>query len=260
MLRIPPLSSSVSVRIVAVIAVLVALSVDPARATEIVPTSMADTVRFQVPPVVLPSFLDRLAGPGRRATGVGPLTPTVPRRPISFRLQTPEAWLLAPGAIYLRHRLAEHRLRLISLLAVQPPGPEVFGGAMTPGEEVTGPVGFASEVSKLDLQITGRAELGGDWTRFRPCDTRVQFTCDPGLIPQLNPDIQFGVRLQGTIAERLTLDVDFDQAREFSAANRINIVYEGQEDEVLQRIEIGDVTFDLPSSRFLSGGIPAGNF
>ena len=241
-------------------AVLAAVSVGRVGAAETVPTPVADTVRFRVPPVPLPSFLDRLAGPERQATGSAPLAPVVPSRPLSFMLQTPEAWLLAPGATYLRHRLAAHRLRLISLLALQPPSLEVPAGAVAPGEGVAGPVGFVSEVSNLDLQITGRVELGGDWTRFRPCDTRVQFTCDVGIIPQINPDIQFGVRLQGTIAERLTLDVDFDQAREFSAANRINIVYEGREDEVLQRIEIGDVTFALPSSRFLSGGIPAGNF
>ncbi|MFV2006829.1 MAG: hypothetical protein ACC667_05260, partial [Longimicrobiales bacterium] len=254
------MSSSIVGWIVAAMVVLVAGSVGQLGAVEAVPAVAADTVRLQVPPVVLPPFLDRLAGPAWQATGSSPFAPAVPIRPLSFTLQTPEAWLLSPGVAYLRHRLATYRRRLIRLLALQPPSPELLIGAVTPGVEIAGPVGFVSELSSLDVQITGRAELGGDWTRFRPCDTRVQFTCDPGLIPQINPDMQFGVRLQGTIAERLNVDVDFDQAREFSAANRINIVYEGREDEVLQRIEIGDVTFDLPPSRFLSGGIPAGNF
>ncbi|MCH7562265.1 MAG: hypothetical protein IH968_00455 [Gemmatimonadetes bacterium] len=254
------MSSSIAGRSVAVMAVLMAVSVGRLGAAETVPAPVADTVRFRVPPLPLPAFLDRLAGPGLQATGSGPLSPLVPSRPLSFMLQTPAAWLLAPGATYLRHRLAAHRLRLISLLALPPPSPETPVGALVPGEGLAGPTRLVSEISNLDLQITGRAELGGDWTRFRPCDTRVQFTCDPGIIPRINPDILFGVRLQGTIAERLTLDVDFDQAREFSAANRIHIVYEGGEDEVLRRMEIGDVTFDLPSSRFLSGGIPAGNF
>jgi hypothetical protein len=68
------------------------------------------------------------------------------------------------------------------------------------------------------------------------------------------------VQLDGTIASRIRVDVDFDQAREFDAANRINIFYEGHEDDLLQRLEVGDVTFNLPRSRFLTEGIPAGNF
>ena len=81
---------------------------------------------------------------------------------------------------------------------------------------------IAQDISDLDMEIVGQAELGGDWTRFRPCDTGVQFSCDPSVLPQLNPDIQFAVRVQGTIAERVRLDIDFDKAREFTAANNIN--------------------------------------
>jgi hypothetical protein len=103
-------------------------------------------------------------------------------------------------------------------------------------------------------------ELGGDWTKFEPCDAAFGAGCNPSLIPQLSPEVQFGVQVNGTILDRIRVDVDFDQSREFYAANRINIFYEGGEDDVLRRLEIGDVTFNLPQSRFLTEGIPAGNF
>src|SRR5690606_28148109 len=54
--------------------------------------------------------------------------------------------------------------------------------------------------------------------------------------------------------------VDFDQLREFEAANTINIRYLGGPDAVVRRLEVGDVTFRLPASRFLTQGVPAGNF
>ena len=65
-------------------AVLSAVSVGRVGAVETVPAPVADTVRFRVPPLPLPSFLDRLAGPERQATGSALLGPVVPSRPLTF--------------------------------------------------------------------------------------------------------------------------------------------------------------------------------
>ena len=119
---------------------------------------------------------------------------------------------------------------------------------------------FVTDFADLALQVRSRMELGSDWSRFRPCDQQFKESCNPTLVPQLNPDVQFGVQVAGTLLDRVQVDVDFDQAREFDAANRINIFYEGGEDDILRRLEVGDVTFRLPASRFLNEGIPAGNF
>lgn len=119
---------------------------------------------------------------------------------------------------------------------------------------------FVTDFADMAVRVRSRMELGGDWARFQPCDARFKESCNPTLVPQLSPDFLFGVQLDGTIAERIHVDVDFDQAREFDAANRINISYEGGEDEILQRLDVGDVTFRLPRSRFLTEGLPSGNF
>ncbi len=119
---------------------------------------------------------------------------------------------------------------------------------------------FVTDYADLALNVRSRMELGGNWTRFRPCDDQFRVSCNPSAIPQLSPELLFGVQIDGTIADRIQVDVDFDQAREFDAANRINIFYEGHEDDLLRRLEVGDVNFNLPRSRFLTEGIPAGNF
>lgn len=125
-------------------------------------------------------------------------------------------------------------------------------------QEAPGEGRFVTEYADLALNVRSRMELGGDWTRFEPCDARFGLGCNPSLIPQLSPELQFGVQVNGTILDRVVVDVDFDQARE--DANRINFFYAGGEDDVLKRLEVGDVTFRLPQSRFLTEGIPAGNF
>jgi hypothetical protein len=117
---------------------------------------------------------------------------------------------------------------------------------------------FVTEFADLALNVRSRMELGGDWTKFEPCDAQFGLGCSPSLIPQLRPEVQFGVQVSGSILDRVRVDVDFDPARE--DANRINFFYEGGEDDVLRRLEVGDVTFRLPQSRFLTQGIPAGNF
>ena len=124
----------------------------------------------------------------------------------------------------------------------------------------SGPGRFVNEYADLGFELRGTGDVGGDWTAFRPCDETVQVTCDVPLIPQLTPDIRFAARADGTIADRILVDVDYDQNREDVGANRLNIYYQGLPGEILQRFEVGDVQFDLPSSRFLREGVPAGNF
>ena len=120
--------------------------------------------------------------------------------------------------------------------------------------------GVVQEVADLTLRVEGRGELGGAWSRYRPCEPSLGLSCEADLFPRLQPDVQFGIQVGGTITDRIHVDVDYDQRREFDAANNINIYYEGRPGELVQRLEMGDVSIDLPPSRYLTQGIPAGNF
>ena len=119
---------------------------------------------------------------------------------------------------------------------------------------------FSNRYVDLSLDLRSRLELGGEWNRFTPCDDALRESCTPNLVPRLSPDTRFGVRLEGSVLDRVMIDVDFDQAREFGGENRINIAYEGAEDDILSSLNVGDVTFDFPRSRFLTDAVPAGNF
>jgi hypothetical protein len=82
--------------------------------------------------------------------------------------------------------------------------------------------------------------------------------CSGSFQPQF--DFQFNVRTGGTVADRVHVNVDYDSEREFDASNNINVYYEGKSDEIIHRLEVGNVSFSPPSSRFITGGIPAGNY
>ncbi|HEX6059356.1 MAG TPA: cell surface protein SprA [Gemmatimonadaceae bacterium] len=114
----------------------------------------------------------------------------------------------------------------------------------------------------LGLALTTRIEAKAERDRNERCSTtqiaNPLASCGGSFQPQF--DFQFGVRTGGVVADRVHLDVDYDSEREFDASNNISIWYEGRQHEILHRLEVGNVSFQLPPSRFITSGIPSGNY
>ncbi len=116
-----------------------------------------------------------------------------------------------------------------------------------------------------DLRIDGSVFLEVRSDRLR------NLTCTPAQLLDQNSgcrggfkaprlDNEFNAKVGGLIGSRLHLNVDYDSRREFNANNDIQVYYQGLQDEVLQRVEIGTVSFRTPATRFLTAAIPANNF
>ena len=117
--------------------------------------------------------------------------------------------------------------------------------------------------AELGMNLNLRLELKADQFRNLRCTSQeLQGTlsgCSSGF-PTITPNPQYAIRTAGIVGERLHVDVDFDSQREFDANNNLHVWYEGLEDEVLRRVEAGNVTFQAPPSRFITAGVPANNF
>ena len=116
-----------------------------------------------------------------------------------------------------------------------------------------------------DLRIDGSVflELRSDRLRNLTCTPSQLLDQNSGCrggfkAPRL--DNEFNAKVGGLIGSRLHLNVDYDSRREFNANNDIQVYYQGLQDEILQRVEIGTVRFRAPPSRFLTASIPANNF
>jgi len=120
------------------------------------------------------------------------------------------------------------------------------------------PPGF----EKLDLRLASRLEAKGEQVKNDRCGSIQLFTsgfsCQGAFQPAFN--FQFNLLTRGTVADRVHVDVDYDTQREFDASNKISIRYEGKGEEFLQRLEVGNVSFAPPTSRFITSGIPSGNY
>jgi hypothetical protein len=116
--------------------------------------------------------------------------------------------------------------------------------------------------SALNVDLLGRLEFKGERTSNDRCFANqvysITFRCASQITPQL--DFQFSLRSVGLVGDRVRVDVDYDSQREFDGSNNISLAYRGRTGDFLERLEIGNVTFRTPTSRFLTSGIPSGNY
>lgn len=143
------------------------------------------------------------------------------------------------------------------------------GLALQPTVADDGPTGrqggmlLLGQSADLGIQVNANIEMRFDRLKNLRCTAsdvntlgsscRAGFT-PPRVVPQMS------VRTGGIVGQRIHVNVDYDTEREFDASNNIQVYYQGLEDEILQRVEVGNVSFTTPASRYITGGIPSNNF
>jgi hypothetical protein len=141
-------------------------------------------------------------------------------------------------------------------------------GRKVPGVEDSlahqrGVLGLSRKYADLNIDGQARTELRTERLK--------NLRCTPAQLLDLNSgcrggfkaprfDTYLSVRAGGLIGRRLHVDVDYDTERDFTARNNVQVYYEGLEDEIVRRVEVGTVTFRPPPSRFIAANIPANNF
>ena len=143
--------------------------------------------------------------------------------------------------------------------------PAAYPGDLPPKPKPTvpsKPVPLLGEYADLGLQIDGRLEFRGEKNQSALCSSTLFFDPSANCRSAFEPlvDFQFAAKSGGTVADRVHVNLDYDTQREFDASNNISVYYEGKGNEVLQRLEVGNVTFQPPASRYITAGIPSGNY
>jgi hypothetical protein len=126
-----------------------------------------------------------------------------------------------------------------------------------------GVLGLSPKYADLALDGQVRLELRTDRLRNERCSPALLLDPNSGCrggfkAPRLDNEVN--LRSGGTIGRRVHVNVDFDTERDFNGNNDVQIYYQGLEDEIIRRIEIGTVNFQPPRSRFITAAIPANNF
>jgi hypothetical protein len=114
---------------------------------------------------------------------------------------------------------------------------------------------------QVDLRIATKAERD----RNLRCNSLEAFQvsslsgCGGGFLGP-SPDFKFSLKSAGDIGDRLHVNVDYDAQREFDASNNITLAYQGRPGATLRRVDVGNITFTPPQSRFLTASLPSGNY
>ncbi|MGH7570296.1 MAG: hypothetical protein ACREMK_00435 [Gemmatimonadota bacterium] len=115
------------------------------------------------------------------------------------------------------------------------------------------------EGSEFDVQ--GKLHLGalGARSKQNP-DLRTELLRRTSGNFDLDLDQTLDLKILGTVGTKLDVAVDFNSQRELESRQLITAAYTGSEDEVLQKVEMGDISVALPPSRFLGGSVGTGTF
>jgi hypothetical protein len=229
--------------------------------------------------VTLPRVLAGQADTARADTSA--LSPRLTFSEPGFALREPAAlrapWLGAPRAPAALRALAwdstvsavldsariQRAAALRSLTLYGRPAPEERPGDGAVATPDRGVLGLSKKYADVALDGQVRLELRTDRLRNERCGPALLLDPNSGCrggfkAPRL--DNQVNVRSSGIIGQRIHLAVDYDTERDFSANNNVQVFYQGLEDEIIRRIEVGTITFQPPQSRFITAAIPANNF
>lgn len=72
------------------------------------------------------------------------------------------------------------------------------------------------------------------------------------LFPTLEMRQELNVRLNGTIGDKLHIDINQNSEASTSLENQIKIYYQGYDDDVIQRVDLGNTNLTLPRSTYVS--------
>ncbi|MBD3163075.1 MAG: hypothetical protein GF355_15565, partial [Candidatus Eisenbacteria bacterium] len=123
------------------------------------------------------------------------------------------------------------------------------------------PVELPSQLSpifgkgKPNLSVRGseRITLAGTST-WHPNRPRSEFQTNESKFPQLDMKQELNLRLAGNIGDKVTVEIDQSSQAVTPLENRVKIHYTGYEDEVVQRVDLGNTSLNLPNTRYVSSG------
>ena len=107
------------------------------------------------------------------------------------------------------------------------------------------------ERSRISLRISGAVNITGGF-RSESSDQQTVYRNPTQNSPIFKQQVQINV--QGTIGDKLFIGADWATDRTFNYENTMKIEYKGYEDEIVQHVELGNVTLSIPATLVAGSG------
>ena len=100
---------------------------------------------------------------------------------------------------------------------------------------------------RVSLRVRGNVNITGKLRsedRSKTTNTNSQQQSNTFQIEQKQ-----AFKIEGKIGDRISIQVDQDSERDFDFENNMEIFYNGNEDEIIQRVEAGNISLSLPGTK-----------
>ena len=112
-------------------------------------------------------------------------------------------------------------------------------------QSLLGPGGPALNVSGSEnIRLSGQS----DWTNQQIAALGQRRS----LFPTLNMQQDLDIRLEGQLSDRIKVNLLQNSANQIPLANRIAINYRGEEDDLVQALDLGNTSLTLPGTQYVS--------
>jgi len=105
-------------------------------------------------------------------------------------------------------------------------------------------------LGRASLRVSGNVNINGKMV-FQDQEL-VRSTLSETQNTHLEFDQKQNLNIQGKIGDRITVAMDQDSERDFDWENNIRISYEGHEDDIIQKVEAGNISLSLPSTKYVT--------
>lgn len=104
---------------------------------------------------------------------------------------------------------------------------------------------------KINIRVNGSIDIKMGWQT----ETNSLQSSLNGTGSQSDPvfDQQFQMSVKGKVGDKLDIDADWSTQRTFEYENNLRLTYTGYEDEIIQKIEAGNVSLGIPNNRYIAG-------
>jgi cell surface protein SprA len=106
--------------------------------------------------------------------------------------------------------------------------------------------------NEVNLSINGTANLNVGASIQNTGNPEIPENQRTQIDPLFNQNLKLNI--QGTIGDKLSIRTDWDTEAAFDFQNRVNILYQGYENEILQQLELGNVSIETGNSLIRGGG------
>ena len=105
-------------------------------------------------------------------------------------------------------------------------------------------------LGRASLRVSGNVNINGKMV-FQDQEL-VRSTLNQTQNTHIEFDQKQNLNIQGKIGDRITVAMDQDSERDFDWENNIRISYEGHEDDIIQKVEAGNISLSLPSTKYVT--------